>query len=93
MSFSADSGSTQDSAQLKYSNDVGLCYEYGDGRMTLDVCLLHVAFNCWVTENKGLTARQLFYHYGNHVHSKICVVIVTANLLVQPNSHSYLVAS
>ena len=27
------------------------------------------------------------------LHSKICVVIVTANLLVQPNSHSYLVAS
>src|SRR6218665_897728 len=25
--------------------------------------------------------------------AKICVVIVTANLLVQPNSHSYLVAS
>ena len=24
----------------------------------------------------------------SHLHSKICVVIVTANLLVQPNSHS-----
>ena len=45
-----------------------------------------------------LSSRSFSAKASNHTsqplpHSKICVVIVTANLLVQPNSHSYLVAS
>src|SRR6218665_3087549 len=37
--------------------------------------------------------RLVLENFEDLLHSKICVVIVTANLLVQPNSHSYLVAS